>query len=99
MNAERNDTMPPMGASLLLKDRRMLEIHGVTDVVRFDEDSAEFATVCGSMTVEGNGLHVLVLNLEQGIVSLDGRVDSILYDDPETAEKSPKGGLFGRLFR
>ncbi len=99
MNAERKEDAPRSDSSILLKDRRQLEIHGVTDVIRFDEDSAVFQTVCGAMTVEGDGLHVSVLNLEHGIVSLDGRVDSILYDDSESDEKPEKGGFFGRLFR
>jgi hypothetical protein len=36
-------------------------------------------TVCGNMTVEGASLHIHVLSIEEGVVTMDGRVDSIQY--------------------
>ena len=98
MNAERKDQAQP-AQTLVLRDRNLLEVRGVTDVVRFDEESVVLSTVCGTLTVEGASLHVQVLNLEQGTVTVDGRVDSLLYFDAEPAGKGEKGGFFGKLFR
>ena len=97
MIVERKDTPAPE-QSLFLRNRNLLEVHGVTDVIRFDEEAVVLATVDGTLTVEGSALHVQTLNLEQGNVVVDGRVDSLLYFDREPAGKGERSGFFGRLF-
>lgn len=81
-----------------LQAREALEVKGVTDVISFDDQSVVLDTVCGNMAVEGNSLHIRVLNVEQGIVSMDGRIDSINYYETEST-KDGKRGLFGRLLK
>lgn len=81
-----------------LTDRRVLELGGVEDVVRFDEESAVFATAAGLLTVEGRELHVRVLDLDTGHVSVDGVVDSLLYEE-RTDSATERHGLLARLFR
>lgn len=93
MNQERSGLIQTVS----LTDRKVLELGGVEDVVRFDEESAVFATSAGMLTVEGKGLHVRVLDLDSGHVSVDGVVDSLLYEDP-TAAENEKRGLFAKLF-
>lgn len=78
--------------------RESMEVRGVTDVVSFDEQSVILDTVCGGVSVEGEALHVRVLNIEQGIVTMDGRIDSIYYYDNSHA-KDEKKGFLGRLKR
>ncbi len=98
MNAEKKEnTGKPH--TLSLRDRGFLEMRGVTDVISFDEDTIELSTVCGNLTVDGNGLHVKVLNLAEGIVSVDGTVTALTY--AESREPGQKGGkgFFGRRGR
>ena len=75
--------------------RKHLDVNGVIDVIRFDDVSVVLQTVCGELTVEGNGLKMSVLDKDKGIVSLDGQVDSIYYSE-ETNETKKR--LFGRIF-
>ena len=84
---------------VVLEGREGLEVRGVTDVVSFDEQAVSLLTVCGGMTVEGSALHIHVLSMEEGIVSMDGKVDSIVYYDNEESETNAKTGFFARLFR
>lgn len=84
---------------LVLGERESLEVTGVTDVLNFDEQTVVLNTLCGGMEIGGNALHIRVLNTEDGIVSMDGKIDSISYYEQEAHEKSGKGGFFGRLFR
>lgn len=84
---------------LTLLGRESVEVRGVTDVISFDEQAVVLNTVCGSLAVEGSSLHIHVLSIEQGIVTMDGRVDSISYYETENSEKSGKSGFFGKLFR
>ena len=78
--------------------REQMEIRGVVDVISFDEQSIVLDTTCGNMTLDGESLHVQVLNLEEGIVTVNGRIDSIEYFDV-AGTQSEKRGLWGKLFR
>lgn len=85
--------------SLSLKCRESLEVRGVTDVISFDEQAVVLRTVCGTMTVEGSSLHIHVLSMEEGIVTMDGRIDALSYEDTEGSDSDGKNGFFGKLFR
>ena len=93
MNTEKRN----LTQTLSLSDRKSLGVNGVNDVVRFDEDGVVLSTVCGTLTVEGTSLHVRVLNLEEGKVEIDGKVDALLYFDA-SEESGEKRGLFAKLF-
>ena len=87
-NQKKNQT-------LTLRDRETLELDGVSDVRGFDESTVYLDTVCGRLTVEGEGLHITHLALEEGRVALTGRIGAIYYADE--AHKA-KGGFFARIF-
>ncbi len=78
---------------LILQDRCQAELTGVSDVESFDDTVIIAYTAFGELSVRGSGLHIRRLDLEAGVLSLEGTVDSLQY----TQNKS--GGLFGRLFR
>ena len=92
---ERNDkTAHTMPHQLIMQDRKLLELTGVSDVDSFDENTVTAYTSLGELTVRGRGLHIRQLNLEGGSLSLEGQVDSLTYSDTVR-----NGGFFGRLFR
>ena len=78
---------------LTLDARSRLSMTGVTEVESFDENTIVLATTRGTLIVRGTGLHLQMLSLEGGQVSVDGSVDSLSYEDPV-----PAGGFFARLF-
>ena len=73
--------------------REGIDICGVREVVSFDESGVVMETACGSMAVEGESLHITVLNIGDGRVKIEGRINGVYYFDntPKT-----KRGLFGR---
>jgi len=79
---------------LELEGRERLTISGVEDVERFDETGIVMTTSDGVLTVMGENLHIGQLSLDGGELHVDGRVDSISYEDGETS----RGGLLRRLF-
>ena len=79
---------------LELEGRERLTISGVEDVERFDETGIVMATSAGLLTVTGEGLHIGQLSLEGGELHVDGRIDSLSYEDQGPA----RGGFFSRLF-
>ena len=84
---------------IVMLGRENAEVRGVTDVISFDEQSVVLDTVCGSLAVEGASLHIHVLNIEQGIVAMDGRIDSVSYFETDKSEKSTKSGILSKIFR
>ena len=90
-----NDDKIKMPHNLILKDRAQLTLSGVTDVDSFDENVITVYTDFGELTVKGEGLHISVLNVDTGEMSIDGYVSSLVY-----LENQPKSTSFlSRVFR
>ena len=71
-----------------------LTVSGVEDVERFDESGVIMTTSAGTLIVTGEDLHIGKLSLEGGELFVDGRIDSISYED----DPNRQGGFFSRLF-
>lgn len=82
--------------TLLLRDRRQLEMDGITDVRGFDESSVLLSTQLGALTVEGTGLHITLLDLAGGKVHIEGNIGAIFYTDDSGRQK---GGFFSRMLK
>lgn len=78
---------------LTLDDRGKLTVSGVEDVESFDEQAIVLVTVRGVLIVRGSGLHLQSLNLDGGCVTVDGIVDSLVYEASRQT-----GSLLRRLF-
>lgn len=87
-------TMPLSAHRLELTGRERLTVSGVEDVERFDETGIVMSTGAGMLVVTGEGLHIGKLSLDGGELHVDGRIDSISYEEGG----SERGGLFQRLF-
>ena len=79
-----------------VEQRKEMKIEGVKEVESFDDRGVTLQTTGGDMTVEGEGLRIGVLDMEQGVVSISGRIDAVYY---VTEDEGGKRGFFGRLFR
>lgn len=83
-------------STLTLKDRATLAVDGVFDALSFDESAVILDTSLGTLTIEGSGLHILSLALDEGRVTLEGNVSTLFYSEKSLAKK---GGFLSRLFR
>lgn len=99
-NDRRKDNTPQKHHSLFAQDRRTMTVHGVTDVISFDENGVFLVTSCGQLNLEGSNLHVNVLNTEDGIVEVTGTLNGLLYYDlQQTSDKiHRKAKRQGRFF-
>ena len=88
------NTLPQAAHRLELIGREHLVISGVEDVERFDENGIVMTTSAGTLVVTGEELHIGKLSLDGGELHVDGRVDSVSYEDGGREG----GGLFRRLF-
>ena len=88
------NTTPAMEHRLELVGRERLTVSGVEDVGRFDETGIVMSTAAGTLVVTGEDLHIDKLSLDGGELHVDGRIDSVAYED----EGQGRSGFFSRLF-
>ena len=87
MTEERN-LMPHQ---LTLNERSRLSVTGVSDVVRFDEETVILRTALGTLIVQGSQLQLKTL--DAGQVAVEGSISALYYE-----ETRQKGGFMHRLF-
>lgn len=81
-----------------IEGRERMTVTSVEDVDSFNENEIIFLTGLGMMTVTGEDLHIAKLNLEEGVLVIDGALESVDYADHEE-ERMTKPGLLSRVFR
>ena len=86
--------VPAAGHRLELVGRARLTVSGVEDVERFDENGIVMSTSAGVLVVTGEDLHIGKLSLDGGELHVDGRIDSVAYEEGGREQ----GGFLRRLF-
>ena len=86
--------VPAAGHRLELVGRERLTVSGVEDVERFDENGIVMSTSAGVLVVTGEDLHIGKLSLDGGELHVDGRIDSVAYEEGGREQ----GGVLRRLF-
>ena len=82
--------------AVTLENREMLTVSGVRNADEFNDTEITLITDCGTLHIDGENLHITKLNLDDGIVSVEGLVCGIVFDDDD---REQSGGFFSRLFR
>ncbi len=81
--------------NIIMEDRRILTVSGVSDVDSFDEETVVVYTDLGLLTIRGNSLHINRLSVEVGELSVEGEINSLTYTD-----SAPKNAsFFSKVFR
>ncbi|MDR0404360.1 MAG: sporulation protein YabP [Oscillospiraceae bacterium] len=81
--------------SLILQDRKDLQLTGVSDVGNFDDTAVTIFTDIGELLVRGKNLQINNLSLEKGEVHLSGEIDSLSYGEKE----SRNAGFLSKIFK
>ena len=90
---EQREKLEP--CNLMLEDRCRLRLTGVQDVDSFDEKTITAYTVKGELMIAGDSLHICNLSTDNGELTVEGEISSLVFTD----EEPRGGGFFGRLFR
>ena len=83
--------------SLSIQNREGAHLEGILEVIRFDENEVLLETVCGTLSIDGDGLHLSEWNAERGSAVLEGRIDAVTYFNKKQDDAKPHTGLFGKL--
>ena len=79
---------------LTLNERKNLTMHGVTEVVSFDDTTIILRTSLGTLLVQGRDLQLKTLSLDGGQVAVDGNISALIYEEPR-ADRGWVRRLFG----
>ncbi len=71
----------PMPHGLTLKDRKVLTMTGVTEVVSFDDSTVLLHTELGALQIHGQQLQLKNLSLEGGQVAVEGSISALIYQE------------------
>lgn len=80
-----------------IKKRQTGRVTGVKEVDAFSEEEILLQTEEGRLRVKGSGLHIQSLDLKEGILTMEGRTDSLTY--LSKGEKVQAESFMKRLFR
>lgn len=95
LNYEDNKQYNNKAHNIILENRKMLTISGVSDIDSFDEQMVTLFTDLGDLEVRGANLHINKLSIETGEVSIEGDIAALLYSDNiKTA-----GSFFSKIFK
>ena len=83
-------------ASLVLYQRKTMQLCGIEDVVSFDELNIYLVTEYGNLLIEGTDLHITTLDVASGNMTVEGMFRSMIYNDKETKKKD---GFFSRMMK
>ena len=80
-----------------MKSRKKLEITGVKHVESFDHEEFLLETAMGYLVIRGANLKMQNLDVDQGIVHIEGKVFDLSYLDEPHGEQAK--GFFSKLFK
>jgi sporulation protein YabP len=80
---------------ITVKGRKTIEVTGVASVESFDVHEFSLITSAGPLRIEGTNLHMKHLDLQSGVVVIEGTLTNLSY----AADGGKKPRLATRLFR
>jgi sporulation protein YabP len=81
---------------IILNSRNKLSINGIKEIVNFDENTVSLKTVCGDLIIDGEDIHINVLNIEKGEIEMNGKITGLTYFDHIGNERH---SLLSKIFR
>lgn len=76
-----------------IESREQINLTGIEEVISYDEKSIAMQSNLGQITLDGEGLNIVQLNLDDGEVAICGKLNALYYMEPRRG-----GGVFSRLF-
>lgn len=82
--------------NIVLNYREKLSVTGVREIINFDDKSVNIKTVYGELSIDGENLHINVLNVEKGELEVSGKINGLNYYDVYEGDRKT---LLSRIFK
>lgn len=83
---------------ITLTNREVLDINGVINVEKFTDEDIMLETDQGMLNIKGGRMYMKQLNLDAGVVVIEGEFKALTYHEG-TAPGQKGKGLLGRLLK
>lgn len=90
------DKVPGKGQRIVMEDRSKLSLSGVLRIQAFDPREILLETALGTLSIKGEQLGIKQLELQNGNVEIEGRVDAMIY---HKNQDSMRPSIWNRIFR
>ena len=91
----RNENTRQKEHDLKLNNRKKLAMTCVKDVDSFDTEEFLLETTMGFLVIRGENLHMKNLNVDEGKLTIQGRIETFSYIDDYQSGKA--NGFFSKL--
>ena len=83
--------------NVIMENRKKISVSGVEDIESFNEEQIILYTCNGVLIINGNGMHISKLSIDNGETTITGEFNALTYND--AYGKKDKSGILSRLFR
>lgn len=97
MEVKKEMKIDNMKSNLILENRSKLQLDGVIEVIKFNEQEILLNTNLGGLTIKGEELKMNKLDVQNGHVNITGKINSCVYTSDEKSKN--KDSIFARLFK
>lgn len=83
---------------ITLTNRELLDINGVINVEKFTDEDITLETQQGMLNIKGEKMYMKQLNLDGGLIIIEGLIKSMVYTESLPSKEKGKG-LLNKLFK
>ena len=77
-------------------DRSLIYLSGIDKIISFDNEEFLMESIMGIILLKGENLEIVKLDTHDGVVSIKGNINSMIYDD---GKKKDGDTFLGKLFK
>ena len=78
-----------------LRNRKRMDLTSVKAIDRFDQEEFIVRTSQGQLQIRGDGLRIVHLDVDKGLLTLEGTVKVLQYEDEDGHSRNILTKLFG----
>ncbi|QBP42982.1 MULTISPECIES: sporulation protein YabP [Paenisporosarcina] len=94
--AEHASMAIPSGDHVIsLRNRKRMDLTSVKSIERFDQEEFAVLTSQGHLSIKGDELRIVHLDVDKGLLTLEGNVRTFQYDEEE---REPNRNFLHKLF-
>ena len=76
-----------------INERKRITLDGIVNIAKFDERGVSLISECGRIEIEGEGLKILSLEKDGGVIDISGKIEGVFYE-----REKPNVGFLKKLF-
>ncbi|MED3662430.1 sporulation protein YabP [Ureibacillus sp. FSL K6-8385] len=83
LHQENNYTITSGDHLVTVRNRKRLDMTSVKEIERFDQEEFYVRTSQGHLLIRGEELRIVHLDVDKGLLTLEGNVKALQYDDDD----------------